>query len=79
MQDFAVGFSTHLSHFSKIVESLHYHPSIAVAVMKGLNAIGLLRSWAPMPTESVAAAMIRLAQSGRQGIEIVKSQGILRV
>ncbi len=47
--------------------------------MKGLNAIGLLRSWAPMPTESVAAAMIRLAQSGRQGIEIVKSQGILRV
>ena len=53
--------------------------NVGVAVMKGLNAIGLLRSWTPMPTESVAAAMIRLAQSGRPGIEIVKSQEILKV
>ena len=52
--------------------------NVGVAVMKGLNAIGLLRSWTPMPTESVAAAMIRLAQSGRHGIEIVKSQDILK-
>ena len=51
---------------------------VGVAVMKGLNAIGLLRSWTPIPTESVAAAMIRLALSGRQGIEIVKSQDILK-
>lgn len=52
--------------------------NVGVAVMKGLNAIGLLRSWTPMPTESVAAAMIRLAQSGRHGIEIIKSQDILK-
>ena len=52
--------------------------NVGAAVMKGLNAIGLLRSWTPMPTESVAAAMIRLAQSGRHGIEIVKSQDILK-
>lgn len=52
--------------------------NVGAAVMKGLNAIGLLRSWTPMPTESVAAAMIRLAQSGRHGIEIIKSQDILK-
>ena len=60
-------------------ESDRFGEKVGVAVMKGLNAIGLLRSWAPMPTESVAAAMIRLAQSGRPGIEIVKSQEILKV
>lgn len=60
-------------------ESDRFGEKVGVAVMKGLNAIGLLRSWTPMPTESVAAAMIRLAQSGRPGIEIVKSQGILKV
>ena len=30
-----------------------------------------------MPTEAVAAAMIRLAKSGRQGTEIIDSQDIL--
>ena len=58
--------------------SNRFGENVGVAVMKGLNAIGLLRSWTPMPTESVAAAMIRLAQSGRRGIEIVKSQDILK-
>lgn len=53
--------------------------TVSVAVLKGLNAIGLFRSWTPMLTESVAAAMIRLAQSGRHGIKIVKSQDILKV
>ncbi len=60
-------------------ESDRFGEKVGVAVMKGLNAIGLLRSWTPMPTESVATAMIRLAQSGRPGIEIVKSQEILKV
>ena len=48
-----------------------------VAILKGLNAIGLLRSWKPMPTEEVAAAMIRLAESESQGLHIFESQDIL--
>ena len=50
----------------------------SVAIIKAFNAIGLLRSWTPMPTEAVAAAMIRLAKSGRKGIEIIESQEILK-
>jgi len=48
-----------------------------VAILKGLNAIGLLRSWKPMPTEEVAAAMIRLAESESEGLHIFESQEIL--
>ena len=50
-----------------------------VVVLKALNALGLMRSWRPMPTEAVAAAMIRLAKSGRQATEIIDSQEILAV
>ncbi len=50
-----------------------------VAILKGLNAIGLLRSWKPMPTEDVAAAMIRLAEAGQPGTHIFDSQAILSV
>ena len=49
-----------------------------VAVLKALNAIGLMRSLAPMPTDAVAAAMIRLAKSGRQGAAIITGQDILK-
>lgn len=48
-----------------------------VAVLKVLNGIGLLRAWKPMPTEAVAAAMVRLAKSGRTGTLIFDSQEIL--
>ena len=48
-----------------------------VAVLKALNAIGLMRSWKPMPTEEVAAAMILLAKSDRTGVNIIASQDIL--
>ena len=48
-----------------------------VAILKCLNAIGLMRSWRPMPTEDVAAAMIRLAQSDQTGLHIFTSQEIL--
>ena len=34
-----------------------------VAVLKVLNAIGILRAYKPMPTEDLAAEMIRLAKS----------------
>ena len=44
-----------------------------------VSAIGLLRTWTPMPTEAVAAAMISLAKSGRKGVEIIESQDILKV
>lgn len=50
-----------------------------VVALKALNAVGLLRSLKPMPTESVAAGMIRLAKSGRTGNEIIVSQDILRI
>ena len=50
-----------------------------VALLKCFNAIGLMRSWKPMPTEEVAAAMIRLAKSGKTGTNIITSQEILSV
>ncbi len=50
-----------------------------VAALKALNAIGIMRSWKPMPTEEVAAAMIRLAKSDKTGTNIITSQEILSV
>lgn len=50
-----------------------------IVALRVLNAIGLLHTWTPMPTEAVAAAMIRLAKSGRKGIEVIESQEILKV
>lgn len=49
-----------------------------VAVLKALNAIGLLRGLTPMPTEEVAAAMIRLSKCARKGYEVFNSQEILK-
>jgi uncharacterized protein YbjT (DUF2867 family) len=49
-----------------------------VVMLKAMNAIGLMRSWKPMPTEEVAAAMVRLAKSGRRGTETIVSQDILK-
>ncbi len=51
---------------------------VGVVALKAFNAIGLMRSFTPMPTEEVAAAMIRLAQSGRKGVEVFDSQDILK-
>ena len=51
---------------------------VGILALKAFNAIGLMRSFTPMPTEAVAAAMIRLAKSGRQGVEIINSQDILK-
>ena len=48
-----------------------------VAILKALNAVGLMRSLRPMPTQEVAAAMIRLSKSGRTGCHVVESQDIL--
>ena len=50
-----------------------------VALLKCFNAIGIMRSWKPMPTEEVAAAMIRLAKSDKNGTNIITSQEILSV
>ena len=48
-----------------------------VAILKGLNAVGILRTWTPMPTEAVAEAMIRAAKSTLPGTHIFTSQEIL--
>ena len=49
-----------------------------IVAIRAFNAIGLMRNYTPMPTEAVAAAMIRLAKSGRKGVEIIESQDILK-
>ena len=49
-----------------------------IVAIRAFNAIGLMRNYTPMPTEAVAAAMIRLTKSGRQGVEIIESQNILK-
>ena len=49
-----------------------------VVMLKAFNAIGLMRAWKPMPTEEVAAAMVRLAKSGRLATETVVAQDILK-
>ncbi len=41
-----------------------------------IGATGLMRSWTPMPTKDVAAAMVRLAKSGKTGHGIITSQEI---
>jgi len=50
-----------------------------VAALRVFNAIGLMKSYRPMPTESVAAAMVRLAKYGREGTKTIVSQDILNV
>jgi len=57
--------------------SNRFGEKVGIVALKVFNAIGLLRSFTPMRTEDVAAAMIRLAKSGRQSVEIIDSQDIL--
>lgn len=52
---------------------------IGVVALRAFNAVGLMRNFTPMPTEAVAAAMIRLAKSGRKGTGIFTSQEILSI
>ena len=47
-------------------------------MLRAFNAVGLMRAWKPMPTEEVAAAMVRLAKSGRLATETVVAQDILK-
>jgi len=51
---------------------------VGIVALKAFNAIGLMHTYTPMPTETVAAAMIRLAKSGRKGTEVIVSQDILK-
>lgn len=44
---------------------------VGIVALKVFNAIGLLRKYTLMPTEVLAATMIDLAKSGRQGVEIL--------
>lgn len=77
----ALGFpSCHILRPTSLIRkgSDRFGEKAGVAVLKALNAIGLLRSLAPMPTDAVAAAMIRLAKSGRQGAAIITGQDILK-
>ena len=55
-----------------------FREKAGIVAIRAFNAIGLMRNFTPMPTEAVAAAMIRLAKSGRKGVEIIESQDILK-
>ena len=46
--------------------------------LRAFNAIGLMRAYQPMPTEEVAAAMVRLVKSGRRATETIVAQDILK-
>lgn len=48
-----------------------------VIVLKGLNGIGLMRSWKPIPTEEVAAAMVRASKRDLSGNVTITAQDIL--
>ena len=50
-----------------------------VVALRAFNAIGLMRAYTPMPTEEVAAAMVRLVKSGHRATETVVAQDILKV
>ena len=49
-----------------------------VVALRAFNAIGLMRAYKPMPTEEVAAAMVRLVKGGRRVTETVVAQDILK-
>lgn len=48
----------------------------SVRILEALNRIGLLRGVAPMPTEEVAACMLRHAANGTIGVEVITNQNI---
>ncbi len=60
-------------------DSDRFGEKVSVAVLKGLNRIGLLRSLRPMDTEELAAAMVALAKEGGEGTRIIESQDILDI
>jgi len=46
-----------------------------VALLKAFNAVGLMRKWQPMPTESVAKAMIRLSKTaGNESVTLTAQE-----
>ena len=49
-----------------------------VVALRAFNAIGLMRAYKPIPTEEVAAAMVRLVKSGRRATETIVAQDILK-
>lgn len=59
-------------HFSRFFPRYRFTEAVATpkpALLKAFNAIGLFRTWTPMPTEAVASAMILLAKSGHEGVD----------
>lgn len=50
--------------------------TISVRILQALNRIGLLRGVAPIPTEQVAACMLRHVGKGKMGVEVITNQEI---
>lgn len=52
--------------------------TISVRILQALNRIGLLRGVAPIPTEQVAACMLRHVGNGKTGVEVITNQEIIK-
>lgn len=50
--------------------------TVSVRILLALNRIGFLRAVAPMPTEAVAACMLRHVGNGKTGVEVITNQDI---
>lgn len=50
--------------------------TLSVRILQALNRIGLLRSVAPMPTEAVAACMLRHTTANASGVTTITNQSI---
>lgn len=57
-------------------QSDRWAETVSVRILLALNKIGLLRGVAPMPTEEVAACMLRHAGNGKTGVEVITNQEI---
>lgn len=51
--------------------------TVSVRILQFLNRLGLLRSVAPVPTEEVAACMLRHAGNGATGVEVITHESLL--
>lgn len=60
-------------------ERRRFGERVGIAGLGVLNAIGLLRSYRPMPTAQLASAMVRVAFSERSGTHILERSDIWRV
>lgn len=60
-------------------EGMRMGERVGIAVLGGLNTLGLLRSYRPMPTARLAEAMIKQALSADRGTHVLERADIWRL